>query len=147
MKDMTLVFFEEDDNLLLAMKKRGFGADRWNGVGGKLEPGETLDQALVRESQEEIGVTPIKYRKVAELQFRAFMKDKWTDLLVHAYICSKWSGKPVETEEMRPQWFAKSDIPYDRMWQDDPFWLPRVLEGPVGKRQLYLRQARQHAYP
>ncbi len=47
----TLLFLRKNNHILLAMKKRGFGADRWNGVGGKLEPGETIEQALVRECQ------------------------------------------------------------------------------------------------
>jgi NADH pyrophosphatase NudC (nudix superfamily) len=65
----TLLFLQKDDQILLAMKKRGFGSDRYNGVGGKLEPGETIEQALIRECQEEIEVTPLSYRKVAEHDF------------------------------------------------------------------------------
>jgi len=59
--ELTLLFLIKDDQILLAMKKRGFGAGRFNGVGGKVEPGETIEQALIRESQEEINVTPIEF--------------------------------------------------------------------------------------
>ncbi|MEJ0073651.1 MAG: NUDIX domain-containing protein [Candidatus Saccharibacteria bacterium] len=65
-KETTLLLLRRNDEVLLAMKKRGFGAGRWNGVGGKLDPGETVEQALVRECQEEIGVTPTEYHRVAE---------------------------------------------------------------------------------
>lgn len=58
----TLLFLIKDDHVLLAMKKRGFGAGNWNGVGGKIEAGESIEQALVRECQEEIGVTPISWK-------------------------------------------------------------------------------------
>ena len=118
------------------MKKRGFGVGHWNGAGGKIEPGETVEQALVRETQEEISVTPITYEKVGEQDF--FM-DTDTDqpyhMYVHVYISSEWEGEPTESEEMTPQWYKISDIPYDSMWQDDPHWLPQVLDGKkiVGK--------------
>jgi 8-oxo-dGTP diphosphatase len=125
----TLLFLVRDDEVLLAMKKRGFGAGKWNGVGGKLEPGETIEQALVRECQEEINVTPKSWRKVAE---HDFVQDATTapwHMYVHAYIAYDWEGKPTETEEMRPQWFKFSHIPYAEMWDDDELWLERVLAG------------------
>jgi mutator protein MutT len=129
MKDMTLIFLVKDDEVLLAMKKRGFGEGRWNGVGGKLDSGETIEQALIRECQEEIEVTPMAYEQVALLEFDAMFKDERTTLMVHAFLCTEWKGQPIETEEMRPQWFKTSKVPYDKMWQDDKFWLPQVLSG------------------
>ncbi len=130
-KICTLVFLLEGDNILLAMKKRGFGSGRWNGVGGKIEAGETVAQAMIRETQEEIMVTPLEFSSVGYLEF-AF-PDGTTDMAAHVYICTAWDGEPVETEEMAPRWFKISDIPYDRMWQDDQFWLPQVLNGKTVK--------------
>lgn len=124
----TLLFLHRGDQILLAMKKRGFGEGHWNGAGGKLDPGETIEQALVRECQEEICVTPVGYTQVAELNFDAYFKGERTALQCHVYICDEWKGDPAETEEMKPQWFKKSEIPYDDMWQDDILWLPLVLE-------------------
>lgn len=129
MTELTLLFLRRDSEILLAMKKRGFGEGCWNGVGGKLEPGETIQQALVRECREEIGVTPKNYWQVAELTFDAFFKNKRTLLLVHVYMCKNWEGNPAETEEMRPEWFDIAKVPYDKMWQDDKYWLPQVLKG------------------
>ncbi len=127
-KNCTLLFLRKEGEILLAMKKRGFGANRFNGVGGKIESDETIEQALVRECQEEINVTPLKYEKVAEHDFVGKNKDgsKW-QMYVHVYFCDKWEGEPVETEEMKPEWFNLQDIPYKNMWQDDEFWLPQVL--------------------
>jgi mutator protein MutT len=127
MKICTLLLLRRDDEILLAMKKRGFGADRWNGVGGKLDSGETIEQALIRECQEEICVTPVTYEKVAVHDF--IFPDGTPDMQVHAYIATEWQGEPTETEEMAPKWFKISDIPYAHMWQDDIVWLPQVLLG------------------
>lgn len=121
----TLLFLIDGNQILLAMKKRGFGKGRWNGVGGKLDPGETVEQAAIRECQEEIGVTPTKFHLVAENDFQA---PDW-NMFGYVYVCDEWEGEPVETEEMAPQWFKITDIPYEKMWQDDPFWLPHVLAG------------------
>lgn len=128
-KVCTLLFLREGDRVLLAMKKRGFGAHRYNGVGGKVEPNETIEKALIRECQEEIGVTPITFVKVAEHDFIQQESDTPWRMYVHAYVCTKWEGEPQETEEMAPTWFTVDTVPYDTMWQDDILWLPKVLDG------------------
>jgi mutator protein MutT len=126
-KICTLVFLIEGNNILLAMKKRGFGAGRWNGVGGKIEPGETVQEAMIRETEEEIVVSPLEYRSAAYLEFK--FPDVMTDMVANVFICTGWDGEPLETEEMAPRWFKISEIPYDAMWQDDIYWLPQVLQG------------------
>lgn len=129
-KVCTLLFLVKDDQILLATKKRGFGEGYWNGAGGKIDDGESVEQALVRESQEEISVTPTKYQKVAEHDFHMDVDSEspW-HMYVHVFMASEWEGEPTESEEMAPQWFNTADIPYAHMWQDDPYWLPQVLAG------------------
>lgn len=129
MKQLTLLFLVRGDEVLLAMKKRGFGAGRWNGVGGKLDAGETIEQALVRECQEEIGVTPTAFQKVAVITFDEFHKGERSYMQVHAFTATEWEGEPTESEEMAPKWFPQSELPFDDMWPDDPYWLPQVLNG------------------
>ena len=128
-KRRTLLFLVRDGQILLAMKKRGFGTGRWNGVGGKLDPGETVEQALIRECQEEIGVTPTRWHHVAEHDFEEFHDGAKAHMYVYAYLCDEWEGEPAESEEMAPKWFDVADIPYDDMWPDDRFWLPELLAG------------------
>jgi ADP-ribose pyrophosphatase YjhB (NUDIX family) len=129
LKQATLIFLLKDDQILLAMKKRGFGEGLWNGVGGKPNPNEPIDDAAVRECIEEINVKPIKFNEVATLDFYfTEAKSNW-DQQVKVYLCSEWIGEPVETEEMRPAWYKITDIPYEDMWVDDKFWLPLVLDG------------------
>ncbi len=128
MKHVTLLFLLRDGRILLAMKKRGFGAGKWNGVGGKQDPGETVLQAAVRECQEEIEVTPIEPRLVGTLDFYD-QADPDFNHFAHIYVAKNWEGEPAETEEMRPQWFKTGDIPYAEMWADDIFWLPLALDG------------------
>lgn len=128
-RQATLLFLIEDDKILLAMKKRGFGKGRWNGVGGKPEGNELIEETAIRECFEEINVTPVISNQVACLNF-FFPTDKtdWNQQVI-VYFCTKWQGDPIETEEMKPKWFKIQDIPYDDMWKDDKYWLPEVING------------------
>lgn len=123
----SLVFLRRGDKLLLAMKKRGTGQGYWNGAGGKVEPRETIEQAAIRETQEEIGVTPLVLEKVAMHTF--ILPGQPVPWDVHVYFCTKWEGDPAESEEMAPRWYTIHEIPYEDMWADDVFWLPAVLRG------------------
>ncbi len=127
--ESTLLLLKKGDEIMLAQKKRGFGKGKYNGVGGKLEPGETVQEAMIRECIEEIGVTPTVYEKYGENSFIEYYKGELTNLVFHLYIATSWEGDIVETEEMRPQWFKIDAIPYDEMFKDDALWLPIVLEG------------------
>lgn len=129
-KQATLCFLLKDDSVLLAMKKRGFGVGKWNGVGGKVKE-ESIEDAARRETQEEISVKVGPLKKVAVLHFY-FPDDpekKDWNQDVHVFTAYSWLGEPKETEEMRPKWFKKDKLPFRDMWNDDPLWLPRVLAG------------------
>lgn len=109
------------------MKKRGFGAGRWNGFGGKLKDGETIEDGLRRESLEEAGIKLQEMTKAGIVDFEFEGDPKILE--VHIFKCANFEGEPVETEEMKPEWFQVGKIPYDTMWPDDKFWLPMLLEG------------------
>ncbi len=128
-KTYTLLFLTKDKEILLAMKKRGFGAGRYNGVGGKVEEGETVEQAMLREADEEIGVIPSHYWKVGENDFIYESEGEQKRMYTHIFFCDEWEGEPAESEEMMPRWFDPASLPFDDMWPDDRYWLPEVLAG------------------
>lgn len=126
-KQLTLSIVYKDNKVLLGFKKRGFGVGRWNGFGGKVEEGETIEEAAKRELQEESGVIADRIEKMGVLNFEFESDSKILE--VHVFLITSFTQEPVETEEMRPEWFAVDKIPFDYMWPDDVYWLPRVLEG------------------
>ena len=127
--ETTLLLLKKENQILLAMKKRGFGEGKYNGVGGKIEMGETPEEAMIRETQEEILVTPTEYEKVGIVSFHEFYKGKRENVIFHLFLATQWEGQPRESEEMKPQWFSINEIPYDKMFTDDKYWLPYIIEG------------------
>jgi len=134
LRNATLVFLVKKSkgsikDVCLAIKKRGFGMNRWNGVGGKVdEQNENIGDAAKREAKEEISVDVKDLRKVAKLSFYFPYNPKW-DQMVHVYLAENWDGDPKESDEMRPRWFTVNELPFDDMWPGDIFWLPEVLKG------------------
>lgn len=122
----TLCFIVEGSRVLLIRKLRGLGAGKVNGPGGKIEPGETPEACAIRETQEEVGVTPRDLRLAAELSFQ--FADGYS-LFCSVFIAANHEGEPYATAEAEPFWVEKAAIPFDEMWQDDRWWLHRVLAG------------------
>ncbi len=144
MQNTTLLYLIKKDGkaiseVCLAMKKRSFGIGKWNGVGGKLELGESLEEALLRETKEEIGITPKEFSKRAELGFIFSHKPEWNQI-VNVYFCDKWEGEPAETEEMMPRWFSVGGLPVGQMWPSDSLWLGRLIEGEFLKGEFVLQE-------
>lgn len=125
---MTLCLIEQESKVLLGMKKRGFGKGRWNGFGGKVSDGESIEDAARREISEECGVTISNLEKRGVIEF-CFEKNPDEVLEVHIFNIKDFSGTPTETEEMKPEWFTTDSIPYDAMWPDDVYWMPLFFEG------------------
>jgi 8-oxo-dGTP diphosphatase len=133
MKITTLAYLVRGEEILLAKKKhgpRGFGVGKWNGVGGKVEAGESITAAAVREIKEEVGVD------VLESDLESFGANTFVykgspdwDQVVHLFIVKKWKGEPAESDEVIPGWFSQNNLPFENMWPDDIHWLPLVLRG------------------
>lgn len=124
-KLFTLVLVVQSKHVLLGMKKRGFGAGRWNGFGGKVQKGETIEEAAKRELLEESGLTVDELHKIGNIKFEFVGSTELMD--VHIFRADNYSGEPTESEEMRPQWFELEDIPFVQMWPDDVYWFPILL--------------------
>jgi len=122
----TLLFVVQNSKVLLIRKKRGLGAGKINGPGGKLDPGETSQECAHREVNEELCIVVGESENVGRLRFQ-FIDDYSID--VQVFVATRFEGTPTETEEAIPLWFNIADIPYSEMWEDDKIWLPRVLAG------------------
>ena len=124
----TLMFVIKDGQVLLIHKKRGLGAGKINGPGGRLEINETPKECAIRETIEELCITPLHVKAAGQLFFHAEDMPR-----IHAYVftATDYTGTPTETDEAIPIWYEKQDVPYDAMWEDDRYWLPQVLDNKV----------------
>jgi len=122
----NLCFIVKDGRVLLIRKKRGLGAGKINAPGGKLEPGESAHDSAIRETLEEVGVTPM------HLEDRGVVRFQFADgysLHCAVFVAADFAGDPNETPEATPLWFPADAIPYEEMWEDDRHWLPHVIAG------------------
>lgn len=123
----TLMFIVRQGRILLIRKKRGIGAGKVNGPGGKFEPGETALECVLREVREELHIDVTNAREVGMLNF-SFRCGTTPEIRCHVFMASRFEGVPVETEEAEPFWCSVENIPYSQMWEDDRYWLPFLLE-------------------
>lgn len=124
----TIVHIVDGNKLLLKKATRGISKDKWNAPGGKIDSGESPEQNAVREVFEETGL------KIKNLFYHGeinFFLDGKNELAIHGFLFSTkdFSGELRSTEEGEVEWFDTSNIPYDKMWPDDVFWLSMMLEG------------------
>jgi 8-oxo-dGTP diphosphatase len=124
--EATLLFVVKAGRVLLIRKKRGLGAGKINGPGGKRDVQETLQACAHREINEELCIT------IDRSQYRGRLRFQFIDgysLDVSVFVATDYQGQPTETEEAVPLWYALDAIPFDEMWDDDRLWLPSVLSG------------------
>ena len=127
MINATLWFIIKDDKILLAMKKRWFGAWLYNGVWWKQEKWETIKQTMIREAKEEIWINIEDLKQVWILNFYFDENSDWNQK-VHVFKILDYSWEPTESEEMKPYWFDIDNLPFDKMWEDDKIWFKDFLD-------------------
>lgn len=126
----VLCYILRDNNgekeVLLIEKKKGFGAGKLTGPGGHIEDEETSFEACIREIKEEVGLTLNSPKMIGAVNFNIPSQN---GIKGYIFVCDSFEGTPIETDEAKPFWAPVSDLPWDKMFQDDEHWLPTAIEG------------------
>lgn len=138
MKLTTLCYIEKDDKYLMlhrVKKVNDENHDKWIGVGGKFEEGESPEECLLREVKEETGLTLTEYR------FRGivtFISDQWENEYMHLFTATKYEGEMTECDEGELVWVPKSEIENLKLWEGDKIFL-KLLDEDHGLFSLKLQ--------
>lgn len=136
----TLCLIIKDGKILLQKKSAGrFGEFKWNAPGGRLRPGETIEECSIREVFEETGLRVKNLKKCGILNFFSGNKDKpaW---IVHVFLIDSFEGRIKEADEGILKWFELDNLPFDEMWGDDKYWYPYLLDGKNFKGNFYFSE-------
>ena len=128
MKLTTLCYIEQDEYYLMlhrTKKEKDENHDKWIGVGGKFEEGESPEECLLREVKEETGLTLTRY------QFRGiitFVSDEWGTEYMHLFTADTYEGILKECEEGELVWVPKKQINNLTLWEGDKVFLQLLNE-------------------
>lgn len=129
MKLTTLCYIERDDQYLMLhriKKNNDLNHDKWIGVGGKFEEDETPEECLLREVQEETGLT------LTEYCFRGivtFLSDEWEGEYMHLYTATGFTGEQTLCSEGELVWIPKDELEKLKLWEGDKIFLKLLKEG------------------
>lgn len=130
-KMTTLCYIEKDDMYLMlhrVLKKNDINKDKWIGVGGHFEQGESPEECLLREVKEETGLTLTSYRFRGIITFTFSSDNGETDTeYMCLYTADRYEGQLAECSEGILEWVNKKDIFSLRLWEGDKIFF-RLLE-------------------
>ena len=138
MKLTTLCYLERGDQYLMlhrTARKDDENYDKWIGIGGKFETGESPEECLLRECREETGLTLTDYR------FRGivtFVSDRWETEYMHLFTATSWEGEETACDEGELRWIEKARLRELTLWEGDRIFL-RLLEEDAPFFSLKLR--------
>ena len=128
--EATLVYIERDNKILMlhrVKKENDIHEGKWNGLGGKIEQGESPEECAKREIKEESGLIAKKLIFAGHISFPNFSKgDDWS---VFIFRCFNFSGNLKNCDEGHLLWVEKSEIVSLNLWEGDKHFLPLVLSG------------------
>ena len=122
----TLLYVICEGRVLLIRKKRGLGAGKINGPGGRVEGNESVVECAVRETEEEVGIRARGVRERGQMRFQ--FVDGFS-MQVEIVTADDYEGTLCETDEAVPLWYSINEIPYGQMWATDRYWLPEIVAG------------------
>lgn len=128
---LTTLCYLEKDGCYLVMhrnkKSNDENGDKWIGVGGKFEPGESPDECALREVREETGLTMTDYRLRGLI---TFVSDEWGTEYMHLFTCTDFTGELTECDEGDLVWLPKTELLKKKMWAGDRIFLRALEERP-----------------
>ena len=128
MRETTLCYIERDGQYLMlhrTKKENDCNRDKWIGVGGGIEPGETPEQGALREIREETGLTATQYRYRGVVYFRS---DGWEPEDMHLFTVTGYEGEIKVCDEGDLEWIDKSRLLTLPMWEGDRIFLKLLDE-------------------
>lgn len=123
MKQTTLCYIEKDGCVLMlhrVKKERDENRDKWIGIGGKFEEGESPEDCLLREAKEETGLTLTDYRYRGLV---TFVSDEWGTEQMHLFTAGGFSGDLRECDEGVLEWIPRERLLSLPMWEGDRIFL------------------------
>ena len=128
MKLTTLCYLEKDDSYLMlhrVSKKKDVNKDKWIGVGGKFEDGESPEECLIREVKEETGLTLTSWRFRGLL---SFFSEGWEPELICLYTADGFTGEMTPCSEGTLEWVPKKELDRLTLWEGDRIFLRYLAE-------------------
>ena len=138
MKETTLCYIENSGNFLMLLrnkKKNDPNQNKWIGVGGKLNPGETPKECAVREIYEETGLVIENPEYVGRVYF---VSDIWEDELMHLFVAKSETDVVTACCEGTLKWVKKEDVTSLNLWEGDKVFLERLLKNEKTFRDITL---------